>query len=223
MDIDGDRHLREALRQALKHLYDPAVLRQNPLLVAFGLQGRPNAAGELREVLEQGIEGLRLDAGSPPAPMARRRWEVLFYSFVRQFWQRDVASQMGISPRHVRREQLVAIDALAERLRAKLVLDGEPMGPGPGPAANGQDTAWMTQEMVWLGDALAHSMTEMGTTLQEAIALARTVADQHGVGLELSLSDASTTVAVAQTVLKQIVLNLLTTAIHMAPAGQVTV
>ena len=81
----------------------------------------------------------------------------------------------------------------------------------------------MTQEMVWLGDALAHSMTEMGTTLQEAIALARTVADQHGVGLELSLSDASTTVAVAQTVLKQIVLNLLTTAIHMAPAGQVTV
>ena len=223
--MDGERTFENELRKVLQHLYDPTFLRKSALVRLFGLHERTNPAGALRGTLEKAIEALRPAAGSPPGSRSRRYYEILFYRYVQQFTQRDVANQLGIGPRHVRREQTEAIRELAEQLYASFGLpehlDSALFRDGLADGAESSALA-MDREMLWLGDSLADQVAEVQPVVKESERLVIALACRHNVVLDLCLADDLPLVALAQTVLKQITLNLLTTAIHAVPGGRVS-
>jgi len=208
-----------ALRQALSRLYDPVFLRKSPLVMLLGLAQTPNVAEDLRHTLEAAIEALK-PSTTPPNPRCQRHYQILFSRYVQQFRQSAVADQLGVCTRHLRREQAAAIEALAESLRTRSRLpERDPAGSDEGAiTTDGEED--VAREMSWLGDSLADQLTEVVPVLEEALGLAKTLARKYAVRLDLSL-DTLPWVAIAPTVLKQIVLNLVTSAIHSVAGGHV--
>src|SRR5690606_19048116 len=71
---------------------------------------------DLRAVLLAAIESLQPDATMPTTSRAHRLYELLRYRFVEELPQQECSKRLGLSPRHLRREQQSAIRLLAERL-----------------------------------------------------------------------------------------------------------
>jgi CheY-like chemotaxis protein len=221
-DMDTPNTFIEELRHTLRHLYDPVFVRKSPLIRLFGLHEARNPVEALRNVLEEGIAALQPDGDGPMTHKSARSYQVLFCRYIQQFSQRDVAHQLDICTRHLRREQSLAIAALADELRTRFGLPAEPDIPLPlddVKLPNGAASETVDQEMVWLGDSLSDRAADVGEATREAVRLAGKVADRYGVHLEIELAYDLPPLAIAGTVLRQVVLNLVTTAIHSVAAG----
>ena len=136
------------LRHALRHLYEPRALLASPLarvrlLVA---ESEPDTALALRLALTRAIEALKPGLDAPAQAPARRAYEILYYRYVQQSTMEEVAEQLGLSPRHLKREQRKALERLAqvlgERYHLHIELDeadesepaAEPADEEPAPA-----------------------------------------------------------------------------------------
>jgi CheY-like chemotaxis protein len=221
-----ERSLERELKEALDRLYDPVYLRQSRLVRLFELEDSDNVAEALRAVIARAVEDLRPQPGLPPTAKSLRTYEILSSRYVQQFTQQDVAHQLGISIRHLRREQIAAVRTLADLLRDRFDLKDDANGGGSeeraADAASPEDAVGLEQELAWLGDSLSEHITRVEATLRECLGLAQTLANRYAVDLVLDLSDRLPPVAEDETVLKQIILNLVTTAIHCVPGGEVS-
>lgn len=223
-DMPAHRSFETELRRALGHLYDPVYLRKSPLIALLGLEEARNPPEALRNALQDAIEAMQPDLDSPAMAKTARIHQILFLRYVQQFTQGDVAHQLDISPRHLRREQGLAIKALAERLRVEFglpeMIDAavlQQLHANP-PA---EDVEGVEQEMSWMEGSFGDQVTQVAATLCEAQQLAARVAAKHGVELVSEVAPNLPPVAAARTVLKQIVLGIVTTAIHSVPGGSV--
>ncbi|HHX45029.1 MAG TPA: response regulator [Chloroflexi bacterium] len=223
-DIPPPVPFEVALRRALADLFDPVALRKSPLVERLGLAEHPNPASALRTEIVAAIEALRPAQGAPAGAAAQRYYQILSQRYAQQYTQQDVANQLGISPRHLRREQVAAIRALAEYLehRHGLAAHDDAAGPLPESAARSSGPGGdVEREMLWLEDSQGDQKAEVWPVLEDAVHLAQALARQHRVTLVLGDRPASLPeVSVAPTILKQIVLNLLTTAIQAMPQGE---
>ena len=213
------------LRDALNHLYDPDRLRRNPLAILFGLADRFDTPRALQRVLTEAIQSLEPKADDPTRPHSRRIYDLLLYRYVQQFSQQEVADQLGVSVRHLRREQHAALEALAYRLWEQFDLGTrlceEPDG-GDGPQAKVAGPT-VNEELAWLKDAPPDRPTDLGQTLPAVLELARPLAIQHGVHLEAVLADALPNLTTHPVALRQSLLNLLSVAIRRASGGTVVI
>jgi CheY-like chemotaxis protein len=105
-----------ALRSALNHLYDPDVLRLNPLVKIFGVDNRFDTPSALQNILTKAIESLKPRPGAPNRAHLQAVYDLLLYRYVQQITQDEIASQLGISVRHMRRQQRLAVYELASTL-----------------------------------------------------------------------------------------------------------
>ena len=224
-DMPAPHAFEDELRRALGHLYDPVYLRNSPLIELLGLQEARNPPEALRNALQDAIESMQPDPDSPVTAKNARIYQILFQRYVQQFTQGDVAHQLDISPRHLRREQGLAIEALAEGLRVEYSLPEtvdamllQHIHGNPAP----DDAEGVEQEMSWLEDSFGDQVTQVEATMREAQQLAATVAAKHGVELVTTFAPNLPPLLVARTVLKQIVLGIVTTAIHSVPGGTVS-
>ncbi len=228
-DIAADMVTREQfldyLREALNHLYEPERLRRNPLAGLFGVADRFDAASALQRVLTAAIASLKPPAGAPPQSPAWQIYEPLFYRYVEQLSAEEVADQLGIGVRHLRRWQSAAQEALADLLWQQYGLaqkTGEkaaeaiPATP-PGAAARPPQ-----QDLAWLREASGASATDLGETLPAVLDLARKLAARHGVDLEVELADALPQVTTPAVGLRQTLINLLSVVIPRAAGGRVS-
>jgi len=213
------------LRDALNHLYDPDRLRRNPLATLFGLADRFDTPRALQRVLTEAIQSLEPKADEPTRSHSRRIYDLLLYRYVQQFSQQEVADQLGVSVRHLRREQHAALEALAYRLWEQFDLGAklceEPDG-GDGPQSEVAGPT-VNEELAWLKDAPPDRPTDLGRTLPAVLELARPLAIQHGVHLEAVLADALPNLAAHPVALRQCLLNLLSVAIRRASNGTVLI
>lgn len=224
-DMPSPHAFEDELRRALGHLYDPVYLRKSPLLGLLGLQEARNPPEALRNALQGAIESMQPDPDSPVTAKTARIYQILFQRYVQQFTQGDVAHQLDISPRHLRREQGFAIQALAERLCVEFGLPEtidavllEQFDANLAP----DDVEGVEQEMSWLEDSFGDQVTQVEATIREAQQLAERVALKHGAELVTTCTAHLPPLNVARTVLRQIVLGLVTTAIHSTPGGTVS-
>ena len=213
----------EELRRALNHLHEPEILRTSPLVRWLAVEAQEDCARALRIALEQAIEAFR--PASDPGPDSRewRRYEVLSGRYGQGLTQESVAGRLGITPRHLRREQAMALQALAGYLR---LLYDLPVVPEGGPAheisPGSQGNVEINREMLWLADSLRDGTSEVEPALREAMDLVQALAQQRAISLSLSCSSAIPLAGAPQTVLRQIVLNLVTAAIrNLSPGGRV--
>ncbi|MGQ9682016.1 MAG: response regulator [Anaerolineae bacterium] len=217
---------RHELRDALKHLYDPRLLRKSPLVALLGLETRANASLALQTVLIDAIEALKPPADAAPGSRNARRYYLLLYSYVQQFTQEQVAEQLGISARHLRREQRVALQCLARRLMRDRGLEQQVLRDAT-PAAEEPEVnvaPALEQELDWLGSAPPSESVDLAQALDQVLEVARTLASRHGVVLAPVSVKPTPPLVVHPVALRQCLLGLLTVAIHRArPSGCVQV
>lgn len=224
-DMPTSHAFEDELRRALGHLYDPVYLRKSPLIGLFSLQEAHNPPEELRNTLQNAIEAMQPDGDSPVTAKSFRIYQILFQRYVQQFTQGDVAHQLDISSRHLRREQGFAIQALAERLRVEFglpeTIDAAVLQQFD-PGWRADDADGVEQEMSWLEDSFGEQVTQVEATIREAQQLAEGIAAKHGAELAISCAGYLPPLSVPRTVLKQIVLGLVTAAMHSIPRGTVS-
>jgi len=207
------------LRDALTHLYDPDGLRYSPLTEILGLTPGVDVPMTLRQVLSEAVASLQPESDTPPGSSVWRAHDVLTYRYIHQLAQKDVARQMAVSVRHLRRMQTRALRTLATRLWTQCHLDQRVAGPEPEVAdakAIPSDVPTVDDELAWVRDLPAGQLSPLAPIVVEAVELARSLASQHGVSLHESLADELSFVDVHPTALREALLSLLGVAIRQS-------
>lgn len=211
-----------SLRFALKHLYDPGALRSSPLIRMLESAGQPGEPTELRRTLSEAIESLKPADDVPAQSPAWRAYEILYYRYVQRSSQEEVADQLGLSVRHLKREQHRALEVLAERLRERYNLDlieqegaGVQDTNGEGAAADG--------ELQWLEELPAGKPLELASALPAVLELVQPMAGRYGVRLEVAEDGAIPAPVVHGVALRQILLSLLCVAMRRTAGGNLRI
>jgi CheY-like chemotaxis protein len=221
--------LIDQLRDALNHLYDPERLRRNGLAARFGVANRFDTATALQRILIDAIASLKPAPGEPPQSPAWQVYEPLFYRYVEQLSSDEVADQLGIGTRHLRRWQTTALAALAELLWKQFGFTDWPAAePAEGPAAAaGQSAAGLRQELAWLREASGADLTDLAESLPAILNLAHKLAVRHSVTLNVTQAASGLNrmprVSLPPVALRQTLINLFSVAIPRAAGGCVEV
>ncbi|MEN6479139.1 MAG: response regulator [Anaerolineales bacterium] len=211
--LTADEPLIGTLRSALRNLYDPAALRQSPLIALLGLGSGTDPAAALRQELIAAVHALRPQSDTPADTQLWRMYEVLLYRYVQRATQVEVADQLGLSARHLSRIERDALRELSERL-----FQPEPSA-GTVPAEYGLS---LGQEVSWLGASETANMVDLGLALQDVRQLVRPLAAQHGVVVHIEGGGAALPpLAVHLVALRQILVGSLSGAIRRMQGGQV--
>lgn len=204
------------LRQALNHLYDPDYLRGSSLAANMGVSGRFDTPSALQDILTQTIESLKPAPGATNKVHAQEIYELLLYRYVQQFNQEEIANQLGISVRHLRRQQNIAIYDLACKLWEQLQPQAS-IGPVPNrdvleikPSGVSYE---LSGELDWLKSPSSHVATDLSISLDEAHLLIRAFAEQRSVQLVFPTNPTGL-VLVHPVAFQQILLILLSMAIQ---------
>jgi len=214
------------LRFALKRLYDSNALRTSPLIEVFGLPASANASSELRRTLTMAIRSLEPEADMPGHSQVWRVYEILLYRYLQQCSQIEVADQLGMSARHLRRGEGAALETLAHRLEAQFEIqfdDDQASGAPEAAPEVDESQSVASDELAWLEHSPPGELVELGEVLPAVLELARPVAARHSVHLEMGQIQDVIAVAVHPVALRQILLSLLTVAIRRASKGTVSV
>lgn len=207
------RHLRDALN----HLQDPQFLRSSPLAALFGIADRFDTFSALQRILTEAIESLEPDATEPSQSRAWRTYESLYYRYVQQCGQQEIADQLGIGTRHLRREQQAALEALAERLWVQhdlgsVLPDGSLLSRSS--TVQSDQQAHVHSELSWIAECSTDTPTDLAEGLENAVGLAQTLADRHSVDLVVQTPDTLPPVSVHPVALTQMLISLFSVAIH---------
>ena len=215
-----------ALRGALNHLYEPDRLRQSPLAALFDVANRLDTFSALQRILTEAIESLEPEANEPPQSHAWEIYEPLFYRYVQQLDQRQVAKQLGMSVRHLRRKEHAALEVLASRLWEQFDLEAklrQDTGQRAAPVQGAVSSPTVSEELAWLKDVPLESPADLAQLLPDVLALAGPLAAQHKVHLDTTIAGDVPSLAVHAVALSQTLLNLLSVAIHRVTGGQVAI
>lgn len=213
------------LRNALNHLRDPNYLRQSPLASLFGVASRPDTPMALRQIVIEAVKSLRPEDSEPAQSPAWRLYESLFYRYVQYFSQLEVADQLGISPRQLRREQRAALETLTHQLwqqfdiEARLREDKEGMRITTPQEEATNDALY--EDLAWLKDAPPETPTDLNQELPAVLELARSLAARHRVELSTALDDVHSQLAANPVAFRQTLLSLLGVAIPRASCSRV--
>jgi len=218
----SDEQAIKAVQAALHQLYDTQALRTNPLIESLGLTNAPNAVSELRQVITETVRGLQPSGDVPPEARAWRIHEILEYRFVQQVGQAEVARQLGLSVRHLRREERRAAEVLTQKLRPRLMGLTSP-DTAPVSDANLPTGSGAFEELAWLDGQVTAREVDLGALLGEVIGVTRPLAEARSIAVQLSLPDLSLSVTIQPVALREMILELLTAAICHAAARPVTI
>jgi CheY-like chemotaxis protein len=116
------------LQLVLQHLYDPSLRPPEIVLLVLGLSEKERA-DVLQTALIQAIEDLRPGDHVPKSARSWRFYGILYYRFVSNLAQEEVAERVSITSRHLRREQAAAIHVLALKLWENAHLPAPPEEP----------------------------------------------------------------------------------------------
>jgi CheY-like chemotaxis protein len=204
-----DDPLAQAVRDALNHLYDPDILTHSPLVEWLALGDDPAPAQALRAVLEKAIEVFRPASERGCDSHSWQHHQVLVLRYIQQLTQNAVALRLGITARHLRREQASALQALEEYLRLQYDLDFAASGSSPEIMTRNISSPEINREMAWLADSQRDHTSEVGPVLHEILGLVQALAKRRSVQVEIDCDQDLPLAAVPRTVLRQMVLNLL--------------
>jgi CheY-like chemotaxis protein len=227
---DIEEVLLELLRDALNNLYNLERLRDHRLIALLALERKSNPPSELQKILTDAIASLEPDPDVPSHCRAWRIYDLLFCRYVQQLSAKVVSDQLGISSRHLRREQRSALEALAYRLRETYTFsedgwteteDTEAEDTFQPPAQD--DSPSIQDELAWLKDAVMEKPTALNDTLDTVVKLVRPLLENHQANLKLTISERLPALAIHPVALNQLLLNLLSVTISWAAGSDVNV
>jgi CheY-like chemotaxis protein len=214
------------LRSALNHLYDPYFLQKSPLVRLFGLGDQPDTPSALQRILNDAISALEPTPGDPNPAENQRNYELIMYRYVQQFGQDEVANQLGLSVRHLRRQQNAAIYSLGAYLWEQFQLSSKPFVQSEQvieDAQPGSDESENGSELDWLKDMPLDEPALMDQVLPAVLDLSQPLAEKHRVELITQIDQKLPPLAVQAVALRQLFLNILSVAVPLSPGGRVEI
>lgn len=219
------------LRSALHYLYDPVHLRRSQLVEYLGQGSAPDRAAALQRILTESINSLKPSEDEPPQSTAWTIYDILNLQYVRQYERNVVASQLGISERQLRREQRLALEALAQHLWQKFNLsaacsDALRVAAGPGePSVEppAESSSGLSTELDWLKSSPIEELGALKEILQSVQTLANPLAEQWEVTLQLNIDPLLEEAPIPQASFRSILLTILNAMIPRAEKGTVEI
>ena len=221
--MDPSDLFEKHLRTALAHLYDPSYQPPQSLWTALGCTPRQEV-GTLQTVLIEAIESLHPPPDTPPTARIKRIYDLLSYRYVQDLTQEEAAEHLGITPRHLRREQREAVHVLAQHLWRQS--HGE-TSPTDGFSAEDEMPSpeyrlQLRQEVASLEKMAPGSVANVGETIRSAVELASTLTARHNVELEVTLVDPDLATAIHPSALRQVLIMAIGNLTQCMSSGQIS-
>lgn len=206
------------VRSALHYLYDPVNLRRSPLIELLGLTGEFDQAAALQGALVAAMRALKPADAEPPQSRAWRIYDMLSFQYMRQLPRETVANQLGISDRQLRREQRVAIEALAQQLWQSPQMESSLHSGG---RLAPSDRLPAGQEPGGLDAFMPEPRVAFGEALENVRSLVNPLARQAGVSVQIYITADLVDLPLSPMPLRTILLTVLTVAIPLAGGASV--
>jgi len=230
--MDSFATFEQELQNVLNHLYDPPPFSASTERVQAVLG--PASEEALRAALLQAIEKLKPAPDVPTTARSWRMYQLLSYRYVKRMTQEETAEQLGITPRHLRREQNMAVHILASALWQHNPLNPAAAGVGFDSAEAGiqagqpdeQQDEWISQVKEDL-TALQRSAPGMAAVVAETVAgvtgLVSVLTARYGVALISQAFPAGLSVAVHPSGLRQILVQSISELARHLRGGTITI
>ncbi|MCK6627442.1 MAG: response regulator [Anaerolineae bacterium] len=215
-----------SLRHVLIHFRDPAF--HPPELLWSVLGYKPHQGVEaIQTAITQTIQSLKPASANTASSLRNQRfYELLTCRYIQELTQEETADRLGITPRHVRREQQQAVHMLARLFWEKRPGHEPPsveVLPDAGPE---QETlAWRSQvreELAALQQSAPGSVVEVAAALRGVMKIGQALTSQHGITLQLEPAESGLTVAMHPSVLRQVLITAIEKLAQSMAAGQIT-
>jgi CheY-like chemotaxis protein len=216
------------VQQALLYLYNPAKLQQSQLGDLLAADNRSMSPAALVRVLTDAIQALKPTPEVPISAHAWRLYHILTYRYVEQSSQKEIAVDLALSVRQLRRLEQDAVQVLADYLWAHFQVEHKvrrasaPLTPeGDSGAPSGQSER--DRELAWVQASFPHETANLVDTIEGVL---RTIgplleAAQTQVECQGLNEEPLPPVASQAATLRQALLGLLTAAAYAAPGGRI--
>jgi CheY-like chemotaxis protein/transcriptional regulator with XRE-family HTH domain len=211
----GQDELEQDLQNALNHLYDPAYSPPIELRHVLSCESDP---GAFQASILRLIQTLAPPPETPPAARSRRLYDVLACRYIQKLTQEETAERLGITPRHLRREQAQAIHVLAQRLWENYLLTTAPEG-----TETRERILQVRQELNALERGGIEQISDVRDTIERVVELVHAVASKRQVTLAVRPIPADLSVAIHPSELRQILVRTMSELVRRMAPGQVEV
>lgn len=212
------RQFATLVRQAVGHLYDQAYLQRHPLAELLTPAAAAEAKGYmLHRLLLEAIGALRPPPRTSPSTAAWRSYLAISLRWLDGLDREQVAQELGISPRQLRREQMKGLAALSDILWTRYLQQQGELQQVELPQA------LLDAEVARLGTAPSGGGTSLAAAVQGVLALIEGLAARQQISIAAHLPDALPPVAVERVVLRQILLNALSHVLEKGAGGSVEI
>jgi len=192
------------LQDTLNHLYDPAYPSPETLYTVLDCDRQAGIAPVQAAIL-QAIDELKPQPEVPRAARSRRIYEVLSCRYLQKLTQEEAAERLGITPRHLRREQGEAVHALAQRLWQA----SQPQ-PAPQPGESPDWLSQLKQELTALQKSAPGSVADVEATMSSVAELVTPITAKRGVRVQLGQVQRSVMAAIHPAGLRQLLVHSIT-------------
>ena len=226
--------LEQELREALSHLYDPLYRPPELLRAVTGCSTQPGAEC-VRTAIVRATEALKPGPNVPPSARAWRIYELLSYRYVQNLTQKNTAERLGITSRHLRREQGEAVLVLARWLWEQRHVDGSAADklargmieqPVEAEAPNAKSPEWrfqVRQELASLQRSAPGSVADVGQTVKGVVKLGSALVVKDGISIQLKEVQPGLIAAIHPSALRQVLVRAIGQLAQHMSAGVIAI
>lgn len=211
------------VREALEHLNSRSYLTAHRLATVLGSSQHPLSGDDVRRRLLDAIEQLRPVSGAAASPPDWRRYRHLVMRYVEGHNRDQVAVVLGVSFRQASRDHEQAVDAIAGFLWTRLS-HGAAVMPVEDErtldAAEPLDVTNLSKEMnrVFLSEGSGADLSEVA---KGSVATLSALLSERDLSCSLRIPDTLPRIAVARTMLRQVLLTLLSYVVEVARGADI--
>ncbi len=229
------------LRKVLPNLYNPGQVRRSPLVRLFDLDRRRDSPSALQHLICEAIESLEPDEDKRVGPSAWRVYQVLHGRYVDQFAQDEVARDMFLSSRQLRRLEQEAVEVLADQLwngnnleaRAGLLMEAEESENSAASIGRGGNLekrdevesgpSGRNEELAWLERTLSSQEVDCAQLVRSILQVSQPLIDSLHTQVTFLPEENLPLLSIQATTMRQALLNLITLAARRAGDGRVDI
>ncbi len=222
MAIEDEKdNLRDYVQAALEDLYDPVALRRNPLIDILKIEDVDRPAETLRQILTEAIESRKPHNDIPSHTNAWRFYYLLRQTHLEQFSQRDIANNLAISPRQLRRIKPLALQDLTDYLISHYrhlhlpSLDRAPEGEGE----DEKQTLSRETELERVSHAYPSRAIPIRALFEDVVQIVHPLMQEKAVQIECELQENLPPLAVQAESIRHALINIFSALLHNMERG----
>jgi CheY-like chemotaxis protein len=222
------RAFERELQQALLCLYNPARMQQSPLAELLVSDKERLSAAALARLLIDAIQAVKPVPDVPIGAYAWRLFHVLTYRYVEQSSQKEVATDLALSVRQLRRQEQAAVQFLADYLWGRYQLDRKTRHASvlPAPDSGADMPAHQSErerELAWVRESFPHETADLADVIEGVLKTIGPLLEAAGTQVDWPgvRGDPLLPVASQADTLRQTLLSLLTAVAQATPGGRI--